>query len=648
VHSLLYILLALLGLTFLVFIHELGHYILAKRQGMKIEVFSIGFGKPIVSWMRKGIKWQICFILVGGYVKIAGMDKEEGKEPYEVDNGFYSKSPWSRIKVALAGPVVNLVFALVAFGLIWVMGGREKPFSEFTKLIGWMDPESELYENGVRPGDEITEYNGENFEGFKDLIYVAVMNGHPANIEGNKINYFQEVKTPYDYTLKPYESPLVQKGLKTIGVLAPASYLIYNPSVSGEEDTYFQHSPMAHSGIKPNDQLVWADGELIFSLYQLIHVMNQGKALLTVEREGKTFLAKVPRLPIADLRLSREELTELSDWGYEAALGTNGASHYFIPYTLNENLRVEKPLHFVTQDSKLTHISKLPQSSALEILLEPGDQILAVDGKPVTSGPTCLKALQTHQVQLIVKRDADTSTISWEDEDKAFEDGTNWDQLLPIAKTIGTKTPVSQNGNFHLLNSVTPVALKDFPFPETMKKEMEAGVKKELENAQKIADPEMRAKALKEIENSQKRLVLGVHFQDRSVIYNPNPFSLFGSVFQEISRNLIALVFGYFSPKYFGGPVFIVQVMKQSWAVGIKEALFWLGAISLNLGVLNLLPIPVLDGGHICFSLLEKIRKRPLTAKAMQRLTIPFVMLLIFVFIYLTYNDLSRIFGRFF
>ena len=223
-HSLLYIVLALLGLTFLVFIHELGHYIVAKRQGMKIETFSIGFGKPIVSWMHKGVKWQICFILVGGYVKIAGMDKEGDLEPHEVPEGFYSKKPWARIKVALAGPVVNLVFALVAFGIIWGLGGREKSFSEFTRLIGWMDLQSELYANGVRPGDEITEYNGEEFEGFKDLIYAALMNGRPATIEGNKINYFKESKIPYDYTVQPYDSPLVRKGLKTVGVLAPASF----------------------------------------------------------------------------------------------------------------------------------------------------------------------------------------------------------------------------------------------------------------------------------------------------------------------------------------------------------------------------------------------------------------------------------------
>ena len=647
-HSLIYIVLALLGLTFLVFIHELGHYIVAKRQGMKIETFSIGFGKPLISWMRKGVKWQICLILVGGYVKIAGMDKEGDLEPHDVPEGFYSKKPWARIKVALAGPVVNLVFALVAFGIIWGLGGREKSFSEFTRLIGWMDPQSELYANGVRPGDEITEYNGEEFEGFKDLIYAALMNGRPATIEGNKINYFKDVKIPYDYTLKPYESPLIRKGLKTVGVLAPASYLLYDEFANAQDGSLFPHSPMAVSGIQKGDRLVWVDGELVFSQSQLIQVLNSGKVLLTVKRDGQIFLVKVPRLAANDLRLSREESTELSDWSYEAGLHKKEGPLYFIPYNISSDLTVENGLSFVGENSKLTHVSELPPSSPLDTVLETGDQIVAVDGTPVSTGPEFLHSMQTRQVQLIVKRNTKLDKILWKDEDKAFESDTNWDDLIPVAASIGSHSPLRENGDFYLLNPVTPIALKDFPFPAEMKTRLDREYQKQLAEVEKINDPETKEAAMREIQASQNRLMLGVHFQDRPVIYNPNPFSLFGNVFQEIARNLIALVSGYFSPKYFGGPVFIVQVMKHSWAVGIKEALFWLGAISLNLGVLNLLPIPVLDGGHICFSIIEKIRRKPLKAKTMQRLTIPFVILLVFVFIYLTYNDLSRIFGRFF
>ena len=607
---------------------------------MKVEVFSIGFGKPLFSWMRKGVKWQVCPIFFGGYVRISGMEKEGDLEPYEVPEGFYSKKPWARIKVALAGPVVNLVFALMAFSAIWALGGREKPFSQFTKLIGYVDPQSELYQNGIRPGDILKSYNEKPFEGYQDLVYAALTNGRLANLEGMKVNYFTQEKTPYDYTVTPYESPLTQKGMKTVGILAPASYLIYQSAM-------YDNLPLANSGIKQSDRIIWVNGEILFSNEQLIQILNSNKALLTIKRGGKTFLGRVPRIPLDDLRLSLDEITEISDWKYDAGFIGKEEAYDFIPYTLSHDLRVEKGLYYVNDESKVTRASSAAKTSHLDTMLSPGDRILAVDGIPVHTPTAFLKELQTSRVQIIVKR-GNEKEISWKNEDQVFLNGTDWDTLLPIARSIGSENPLQESGSFHLLSPVTPIRLKDFPMQEKQQKEFDENMAKQIAAAEKISDPEEREKALSYLDQYQNRLMLGVALTDRFVNYNPNPFILFGSVFSEITRNLTALFTGSISPKQFGGPIFIMDVMRNSWKIGIKEALFWLGAISLNLGILNLLPIPVLDGGHICFSLLEKIRKKPLKGKTMQRLIIPFVAALIFVFIYLTFNDITRVFGRFF
>ena len=639
--SILYIILAILGLNLLVFIHELGHYIVARRNGMRVEVFSIGFGKPLFSWMRKGVKWQFCPIFFGGYVRIAGMEKEGDLEPYEVPDGFYSKKPWARIKVALAGPVVNLVFAVAIFTVIWAFGGREKPFSQFTQLIGYVDHHSELYQNGIRPGDAILEYNDEPFEGYKDLLFAAVVNGHPANIEGVKIDYFTKEKTPYDYTVTPYESPSIQKGTKTIGVFAAASYLIYQAPA-------YENLPVASSGILPQDRIVWANGELIFSNEQLSDVLNSNKAFLTIERGGQTFLAKVPRVPIDDLRLGREEIIEMNDWKYGAGLKQKGESHTFIPYNISYDMSVQNGLYYIDDDSKVSRASSLNKTSHLDTMLRSGDRIVAIDGIPVANPVEFLKRLQDPQVQIIVKRGNEPLDLSWKNEDHVFLSGTDWEALKPIARSIGTLSPVMQSGDFHLLEPIKPIRLKDFPMTEKESKNFQESLAAQREAIEKIPDTEQRELAYVRLDRSQNLLMLGVALTDRLVNYNPNPFSLFGSVFSEIARNLTALISGSLGPKQFGGPIFIVQVMQQSWGIGIKEALFWLGAISLNLGVLNLLPIPVLDGGHICLSIIEKIRRKPMTAKMMQRLVIPFVALLIFMFIYLTYNDITRLFGRFF
>src|SRR5258708_6229980 len=99
---------------------------------MRVEAFAIGFGKPIFTWERKGVKWHICMLPFGGYVKIAGMQKEGNQEPSDIADGFFGKTPWQRIKVAIAGPLVNIVFALVVFSVLWFSGGRNKQFTEFT------------------------------------------------------------------------------------------------------------------------------------------------------------------------------------------------------------------------------------------------------------------------------------------------------------------------------------------------------------------------------------------------------------------------------------------------------------------------------------------------------------------------------------
>ena len=616
---------------------------------MKVEVFSIGFGKPLISWNYRNVKWQICPIFVGGYVKIAGMEKEGDLEPAEIEGGFYSKKPLSRIKVLLAGPLTNILFSLFIFGVIWFFGGREKHFSEFTRLIGWIDPKSEFYSYGVRPGDAITEYNGEVFSGFQDLIYAAILNGRNADIEGYKIDYFRETRTPYDYKIKPYQSPYLRKGLMTIGVLAPANYLIFDALSNHTKEAFFPYSPLASSNIQDHDQLVWVDGELVFSKDQLSHIINDSKALLTIERQGRIFLTKAPRLPITDLRLQKEGLEELSDWCYAANLSSKNKETFFIPYELTFDLIVQRSLPYLNETSQIVQVGQKKKVHAMEHVLLKGDRIIAVDGTPVFSGSELMKQLQEKKVQIIVKRQGSIpSKIPWKNGDEAFENETDWDKILPIASSIGMANPVKENGPFYLLNPIVPKPLYDFSFPKEMRHQLEKKLQEQQLAIKKIADLEAREKALLAFNKSQKQLMLGAHFYDRMVIYNPSPFALFARVFQEISRSFIALVSGSFSPKYMGGPVFIVQVMKQSWSIGIKEALFWLGAISLNLGVLNLLPIPVLDGGHICISILEKIRGKPLKAKTMQRLIVPFIALLIFIFFYLTYHDLARIFGRFF
>lgn len=641
--NLVYILLAILGLGFLVCIHELGHYFVARRKGMRVEAFAIGFGKPIFTWEHDGVKWHICMLPFGGYVKIAGMQKEGSREPSEIADGFYGKRPWDRIQVALAGPLVNIVFAMVAFGIIWFSGGRDKQFTEFTHRIGWVDAKSALYAHGVRPGDVIERYDGRPFTGFKDLMMASIMRDESTQIEGTKIDYLTGDKTHFNYTLKTYQNPepMGKEKLNTIGVLSPARYLIFNgPDL-------LAGSPMLDSGIKPKDRVLWVDGEVIFSHQQLSALTNESTAFLTVQRGGQVFQTKVPRVQLSDLKMTPPERGEIDDWQHEAGLKGRLQDLYFIPYNLSPSLAVESRIQFIDEEDQTKAFQTCERCSFFTPLQE-GDKIIGIDGKSIETPYQLLNEVQQRRILLIVDRDpAITEKVLWTSADQQFDDFSTVD-LQKIVSSIGTDHPVTDSGMLHLLAPVAPKPLSDFALSEAQKGQLAQELAQTKKEIDAIQDPIKREEAIHQLEKSQSKLVLGLPLVDREVQYNPMPQTLFVEVLKDTYRTLTSLISGAANPKYVAGPVGIVQIVHQSWMLGPKEALFWMALISLNLGIINLLPLPVLDGGHILFSIIELFTRRPIRSKTMERLIVPFVVLLIGFFLFVTYHDISRLFSKFF
>ncbi len=649
IQSIVYFILALLGIGFLIFIHELGHYFVALKQGIRVEEFAIGFGKPIIQWERNGVKWKFCWLLFGGYVKMAGMEKKGSTEPYKIKDGFFGVSPWSRIQVAAAGPLVNILFTIIAFSFLFVLGGREKSFSEYTKHIGYVEPDTSLYEAEIRAGDEITKLNGRPFKGFSDLIYGAALDNSALTMMGYKINYLADTKTPYTYTFPlSKEGDGMQRAISATSSLKPAEYLSYEKMPSGALNPLIPDSPMEGSGIAYGDRIVWVDGELIFSQRQLSKLINSKTVLLTVEREGETFLTRVPKLSIGDLRLTKSEKEELDDWRYEAKLSEKVDQLAFIPYNLTATGIVEGPLGYIDEKSQSKLFFESQERTPGEIALREKDKIVAIQGQKITSSYQLLQELQTKKSLIIVEKMKQEKPPLWTKADNNFVSSFDIRQLKTITHSIGTDSLVDKTENLQLLKPVTPVAMREFPLDEVSDKARQEKIEKYQKEIEEISDTEKQKSALATFQRYQNRLMLGITLQDKTVAYNPSPFVLFGDVVTEIYRTLFALVTGYLSPKHLSGPVGIVQVIHHGWSVGVKEAVFWLGMISLNLGLINLLPIPVLDGGHIVFSIWEAITKKPLKAKTRERLILPFVILIIGLFIYFTYNDLARLFTQFF
>ena len=649
ISSAIYIILALFGLSFLIFIHEFGHYLMARRVGMRVETFSIGFGKPIYSWVKDGVKWQIGWLLFGGFVKIAGTDAGKDVDPYLIEDGFFGKGPWARIKVAFMGPLVNLLFAIVVFSLLWMAGGRVKNFSEFTSKIGWIDTKSELYEKGVRPGDEIASYDNYSFKGFKDHIIGPMTASGEVTVHGSLVDSQTNETTPFDYTIKTYPHPdLFNKSFVTAGILKSANYLIYDRFSNNLENPLIEGSPLKNSGIQYEDRIVWVDGEPIFSLEQFSEILNDNRVLVTVKRGDEIFLKRVPRILAKEIRPDIEFREELIDWQYEAGLNFKKYPDlYTIPYNISYDCVVENVLKFIDKEDKEEAFPKTTFSD-IEKMLQKGDKIIAIQGKPITKSYELIRDLQTKSVNIIVQRDAFTvENILWTEADNHFFQNLDWEQLEKIYSSIGTETPVNQLGKLVKLKPVTPKRLSNFPMSEESINSLAIERKERRAQIENIEDVEKRSHLLRLIDEDENQLIVGVKLQDRKVNYNPKPFELFQNITLELCRTLKALVTGLLSPKFLLGPVGIVHMVQGTSQLGLKEALFWLGLISLNLGFLNLLPIPVIDGGTIVLSFFELISGRRINPKILEKIVAVFAILLISFFVYLTYHDILRLFGLF-
>ncbi|MCH9632851.1 MAG: hypothetical protein S4CHLAM6_11950 [Chlamydiae bacterium] len=634
-----YLILAALGLGFLIFIHEMGHYWMARRVGMNVEAFSIGFGSPLYSWEKDGVQWRIGWIPFGGYVKIAGEKKEGGLEPNEIPGGYFSKKPFDRIKVAAIAPIINLVFAFAIFSLIWAMGGREKPFHDLTNRIGWVDPSSQLYQEGIRPGDEITLYSNRKFHGFKDIFQSTMLSKNSIRVKGYHYDYITGTRSPFDIDVKSYQHPdFKERGIMTAGILGPANYMIYN-KFGDQPNPIFEGTPMADSGLSYGDRIVWVDGELMFSNMQLNSILNSNFSLLTIERNGQTRLARIPLSKIGEYKASSDYKSELGDLKYEAKIGGKLSDLLMLPYQVSSKLEVEVPMHFIEKDNMAASFS----SNSVDSKLLVGDKITAVDGKPVKNLQNLLSGLQSHEFNIIVQsNNKNLPIVPWEEANNTFEQNIDWTNLNTLKLAIGQSQNTQTAGMLKLLKPIKPMTMQEIA-TSADKPEWTSLMEDQRSKIEEIADPEKREMAMTLFNANLKRLFLGVSFQDRQVNYNPAPYILFGRVTGDIYHTMKALVTGGLNPKWLSGPIGIVQVMQQGWSLGIKEALYWLALISLNLGILNLLPIPVLDGGQICFALYEQITRKPLKSKTMEKIVIPFMIIFIGLFVFVTFHDLSRL-----
>ncbi|HEX4914389.1 MAG TPA: RIP metalloprotease RseP, partial [Vicinamibacterales bacterium] len=137
----------------LVFIHELGHFLLARWNGVRVLTFSLGFGPKILKVQRGDTEYCVSIIPLGGYVKMAGENPEDG--PSGKEDEFLSKTKWQRFQVLIMGPLMNLVLALVVMALVLYQGAEVPAYEQQPVVVGSVLPDSAAAKAGIQPGDRI-------------------------------------------------------------------------------------------------------------------------------------------------------------------------------------------------------------------------------------------------------------------------------------------------------------------------------------------------------------------------------------------------------------------------------------------------------------------------------------------------------------
>lgn len=157
-------LIALLALSLMIFIHELGHFLAARFFGVYVERFSIGFGPVVVKKHCCSTEWAISALPLGGYVKMKGQDDTDPTKRSSDPDSYNAKKPWQRIIILLAGPFANFFLAFVLYLIVALAG-----FDTLAPKIGKVLPNSAAKEAGLKPGDTIVAINGEKIKTWEDL-----------------------------------------------------------------------------------------------------------------------------------------------------------------------------------------------------------------------------------------------------------------------------------------------------------------------------------------------------------------------------------------------------------------------------------------------------------------------------------------------
>jgi regulator of sigma E protease len=260
-------------LGFMILIHEFGHYAVAKWLGVRVEVFSIGFGKRLFGFTKGETDYRVAAIPLGGYVKMSGENPMDTRtdDPRE----FLNHPRWHRFLIAIAGPMMNILLAIVLLTVVYMVHYEYLAFLDEPAVIEGVRHDSAAAEAGIQPGDRIVE-----IDGIHDPTWEQVQ---PREwLDPN-----QPLTVMIQRGSEVFPKTVVPKAVTSLKV-GSAGWFPKEPVVIGKLDPEL---PAAKAGLKEDDKVIAMDGEPVPSIESMIDSLQQTKEQpvdLTVERGSQT------------------------------------------------------------------------------------------------------------------------------------------------------------------------------------------------------------------------------------------------------------------------------------------------------------------------------------------------------------------------
>jgi regulator of sigma E protease len=710
VEGLLNIGLVALGLSFVVFIHELGHFLVAKWCDVHVETFSIGFGPAIpgCSFRWGETVYKLAWFPLGGYVKMVG-EGTENEEDADDPRSFKNKSVWQRMAIISAGVVMNVILGFVCFIAVFMTHGVEHSPAE----VEAVDAGSPAWKKGVPSGAVIEDIGGIVHPYFDDLIFKVKLSswgeflrlayhrpGLPGRLEEIEIEPRKEDEdvAPLIGVAPPPELKLPEKRMgyaHPVRANTPAAHASpafeFGDKILGTTDPDQPEAAYRPDKVKllPLNTRDPEEGQAdYFEFWKRLKRLAGKTMVMQVQRQNSS-----PGDPLVNITVPP-------------------AWHY----TFGTRMRMGQ-ISAIREGSPAAGAGLVPLSKGVEgdvlkqvEVVEPGGRKLryiTTPSKPATPGviereldplrlPYELEqwAARRHgekKVILTVLRQegaghAPTDVVRelrWDD---------RWNDDREVPQYPSSPLPIPGLGLAYKIDAVVDAVQENSPaakaalergdlikairfqepgaepgqsvpgewiklgydqWPYAFRKLQETGFKevtlrierraKEVQEVTLVAEPDkswpqVERGLILQLEARMQRadglgqaVALGVHHTFRVIV--------------TLYRTLRAVATKRISPRYaFGGPIAIAEVGYASASQGPYHLLLFLGMISINLAVINFLPIPVLDGGHMIFLIYEKLRGTPSSESMRAIATYVGLILILALMAFVFWIDISRMF----